>query len=56
MNDHIPLSIDSWPSEGPTIVSCSMRAGAGILPDFKMLAKSFASVTVKLPVIEERPP
>ena len=30
--------------------------GAGILPDFRMFAKSFASSTLSNPVIDERPP
>ena len=47
MNDNIPELIDSCPSEGPTTVSCVMRAGAGSLPDSSTLAKSRASVMVK---------
>ena len=56
INDDIPALIASSPSEGPTIASSIIRAGAGNLPDFKMLAKSFASFKVKSPVIDDLPP
>ncbi len=46
----------SWPKEGPTIASSTILAGAGILPPFNNVAKSFASAMVKFPVMEERPP
>ena len=46
-----PELIASSPSEGPTIASSIIRAGAGSLPDFRIFAKSLASLTVKLPVI-----
>ena len=56
MKDFKPAFIASSPNEGPTIASSIIRAGAGNLPDFKIFAKSFASFTVKFPVIDERPP
>ena len=56
MNDFKPASIASSPSEGPTIASSIILAGAGNFPDFKIFARSFASLTVKFPVIEDLPP
>ena len=53
MNEVKPALIASSPSEGPTIASSIIRAGAGNLPDFKIFAKSFASFKVKLPVIDD---
>ena len=50
-NERKPASIASCPNDGPTMASSIMRAGAGSLPDFKMLAKSLASLIVKFPVI-----
>ena len=38
------------------MASSMIRAGAGNLPDFRIFAKSLASLTVKFPVIDERPP
>ena len=52
-NDFKPASIASSPSEGPTIASSIILAGAGNFPDFKIFARSFASLTEKYPVIEE---
>jgi len=37
------------------MASSTMRVGAGSLPAFNILAKSFASSIVKLPDIEELP-
>jgi hypothetical protein len=56
MKESKPALIDSLPSEGPTMASSTILAGAGNLPASSLLARSFASSTVKLPVIEERPP
>ena len=56
MKDLSPESIASWPSEGPTIASSIILAGAGNLPDFKILDRSFASFIVKFPVICDLPP
>ena len=56
MKDTIPWLIDSCPRDGPTMSSCTIRAGAGILPDFNTFAKSFVTSGVKLPVICELPP
>ena len=56
MNDFKPASIASSPSEGPTIASSIILAGAGNFPDFKIFARSFASLTEKFPVIEDLPP
>ena len=56
MNDFNPASIASSPNEGPTIASSIILAGAGNFPDFKILAKSFASFTEKFPVIDDLPP
>ena len=42
MKERKPASIASFPNEGPTIASSIIRAGAGSLPDFKILAKSLA--------------
>ena len=54
--DIYPWLIASAPNDGPTNASSTIRVGAGNLPAFNTLAKSFASSTVKLPEIEERPP
>ena len=54
--DIYPCSIDSFPNDGPMNASSTIRVGAGNLPAFNTFAKSFASSTVKLPEIEERPP
>ena len=51
-----PLLMASLPSDGPTIASSTILAGAGSLPAFNTLAKSFVSLTVKLPEIVETPP
>ena len=48
--------MDSAPKDGPINASSTIRVGAGNLPAFNTFAKSFASSTVKLPEIEERPP
>ena len=56
MNDTKPCCIDSMPSDGPTTSSCTMRVGAGILPELSVLARSFVSSIVKFPVISELPP
>ena len=55
-NDHIPDSIDSCPSDGPTSWLAITLGGAATLPDVRILAKSSASATVKLPVICDVPP
>ena len=56
MNDTRPCCIDCAPSDGPTTSSCTMRAGAGMRPDLRVLARSFVSSMVKLPDICELPP
>ena len=56
MNEMNPCWMDCAPSVGPTTSSCTMRAGAGMRPDFSVFAKSFVSSMVKLPVICEFPP
>ena len=55
-NEKIPALIDSCPNDGPTISSCTMCAGAGILPDFNTFAKSLDCSGLKLPVMIELPP
>ena len=56
IHDMIPALMDACPKDGPTMSSCTIWAGAGILPDFNTLAKSFACSGVKCPVICELPP
>ena len=51
-----PCWMDCAPSVGPTTSSCTMRAGAGIRPDFSVFARSLVSSMVKLPDICELPP
>ena len=55
-NDSIPCWIDAAPSVGPTTSSCTILAGAGMRPDFNVLAKSLVVSTVKLPVMALDPP
>ena len=55
-NDQIPWRMDWAPSDGPTTSSCTMRTGAFIRPDFRVLARSLVSSTVKEPLICELPP
>ena len=55
-NEMRPCWIDCAPSVGPTTSSWTMRAGAGIRPDLRVLARSFVSSMVKLPEICELPP
>jgi hypothetical protein len=50
-----PPLIASLPRVGPTTCSCTIFAGAGSLPDFKILARSCASSVVKLPLMLELP-
>ena len=56
IKDFNPESIESWPKDGPIIASCTIWAGAGNLPDFNTLAKSFPSLTEKSPEISDLPP
>ena len=51
-----PERVASLPIVGPTIVSETIFAGAGILPDLRIFAKSVASSRVKLPLISVLPP
>ncbi len=55
-NAIIPPLTASAPNVGPTTCSATIFAGASSLPDFKMLARSCASSTVKFPEISELPP
>ena len=52
----IPPLTAALPRVGPTICSATIFAGALVLPDFKILARSCASSVVKLPEISELPP
>ncbi len=52
----MPLSIDSWPSEGPTVRSSRTVTGAGREPARSTMARSWASAVVKLPDMLARPP
>ena len=54
-NDINPELIASCPSVGPTMVSEIICAGAGSLPDFRILDRSSASSIVKSPVISVLP-
>ena len=56
MKEMRPARMEALPSEGPTTCSWMMVAGAGSLPDWRTLARSCASWTSKLPVMEELPP
>ena len=56
IKDFNPESIASCPRDGPTIASSIILAGAGNLPDFKILDKSLASLILKLPEIWDLPP
>ncbi len=56
MKDIIPELIASFPRLGPTTVSDTILAGAGILPDLRMFARSVASSIVKSPVTSVLPP
>ena len=47
-----PSVIESLPSDGPTVRSSITVIGAGNLPARRMIARSFASSSVKPPVIE----
>ena len=49
--EFFPLLIESRPSEGPIVFSWSIETGIGKDPDFKIIAKSFASSKLKLPLI-----
>ena len=55
-NAMAPPRTASLPSVGPTTCSATIFAGASNFPDFKILAKSCASSTVKFPEISELPP
>ena len=55
-NEIKPCWIDCAPSDGPTMSSCTIRAGAGIRPDLRVLARSLVSSMVKFPLISELPP
>ena len=55
INEYVPLSIASWPNEGPTTSDWIILAAAGSLPDFNALAKSCASSIVNDPEIEVLP-
>ena len=46
----------SLPSEGPTISDWIISAEAGSFPALKTFAKSIPSLSVKFPVISDRPP
>ena len=50
-NETKPELIASLPSVGPTTLSDTILAGAGIFPDFRILDRSVASSIVKSPVI-----
>ncbi|CDD82355.1 unknown [Bacteroides sp. CAG:462] len=56
MKEMTPWLMDSCPSDGPTMSSCTMCAGAGILPELSTLARSLVSSREKLPVIWDCPP
>ena len=56
MNEFTPEVMAFCPRLGPTISSCMIRAGAGNLPDCKTFTRSLASLMVKFPVMDERPP
>ena len=56
MNEMTPCWIDCAPSDGPTTSSCTIRVGAGILPELRVFARSLVSSIEKLPVICELPP
>ena len=51
----IPWFCASLPRVGPMMLSSTIWVGAGSEPDFKMLAKSWASKRVKLPEISDCP-
>ena len=51
-----PASIESVPSDGPTVIFCSIFIGAGSAPAFRTIARSFASSMEKLPDICAFPP
>ena len=53
---HVPLSMESWPREGPTVRSSRMLTGAGSAPARRTMARSLASSMVKDPVIWACPP
>ena len=52
----MPLSIASWPREGPTTSDWIIVAEAGNFPALNTLAKSIASFRSKSPVISDLPP
>ena len=52
----MPLSMDSWPREGPTVRSSSTDTGAGSEPARSTMARSVASWVVNWPVMTARPP
>ena len=56
MLDQVPLSIESCPSDGPTVRSSRMFTGAGSAPARRTIARSVASSIVKEPVIWACPP
>ena len=50
-----PAWIDAEPSDGPTVSSCTMVVGAGILPLFSTFERSLVSSGVNWPEICEMP-
>ena len=51
-----PFSMESFPREGPTVLSSNISTGAGRAPALKTIARSRASSMVKRPVIWALPP
>jgi len=51
-----PFSIESFPREGPTVLSSMILTGAGRAPALRTMARSRASSVVKRPVIWAFPP
>ena len=52
----VPLSIASWPKDGPTTSDWTISAEAGNFPASRTLAKSLDSVMSKSPEIWDLPP
>ena len=52
----LPASIESAPSEGPTVRSSTIVSFAGSAPERSWMASWFADSTVKLPLICPEPP
>jgi hypothetical protein len=48
---NLPASIESFPKPGPTVLSSNIFKGTGKAPALNTKARSFASWTVKFPVI-----